>query len=86
MKKLERLLKALASHRRLSILSELKKKKSSSVGIIARSLRLSLHATSKHLRILMAVNLIDYDRRGMEVHYELVEEVPFIAQQVIDVL
>ena len=51
-KELERILKALANKRRLSILIYLKRHPEATVGEIASSIRLSLTSTSKHLSIL----------------------------------
>lgn len=86
MKQLERLLKALANRRRLEILRELKKHNKLPVGEIARRIRLSLHATSKHLRILSVHSLIDADRQGMQIYYHRVQDIPPAARRIIDEL
>ena len=58
-KELEKIFKALANKRRISILKYLKWKGSASVGDIANNLRLSFKATSKHLMILSHVDIVE---------------------------
>ncbi len=70
-KKLEKLLKAIANRRRVAILAYLKKEKTATVGDIATNIRLSFGATSKHLCVLFAMNLVDRDQKGLEMWYEL---------------
>lgn len=70
-KELERILKALANKRRLAILCYLKKEKKSSVGDIASGIRLSFTATSKHLRILAAVDIVEQEQRSLQVFYSI---------------
>ena len=66
MEREEKVLKALANKKRLSILEMLK---SSSHGIsvkeIAKKIKLSQPSTSKHLSKLEVVNLIKKNRKGM---------------------
>ncbi|MBI3627466.1 MAG: helix-turn-helix transcriptional regulator [Candidatus Sungbacteria bacterium] len=59
MKDFERVLKALANRRRLSIVKYLKKEKEASVSEIAGKIGISLKATSKHLGILSAADIVD---------------------------
>ncbi|MEO8637284.1 MAG: metalloregulator ArsR/SmtB family transcription factor [Candidatus Taylorbacteria bacterium] len=70
-KKSERILKAVANRRRLAMLAYLKKEKEGSVGKIAYSIKLSIRATSKHLGVLSAVDLVDKEQRSTEVWYRL---------------
>lgn len=70
-KHLERQLKACASERRLLILKELKKGRSMSVGTLAKAIHLSLKSTSKHLRQLSALSIVESRRRGLMVFYRL---------------
>lgn len=70
-KKLERLLKAVANRRRLAILAFLQKEHETSVGKIAGHIKISLKATSKHLTILHAADLVDRNQRSLEMHYQL---------------
>jgi DNA-binding transcriptional ArsR family regulator len=71
-KKLEKILKAVANRRRVAILAYLKKEKEVKVGNIAEQIHLSFNATSKHLGILFASNLVDKDQRSLEMWYRLV--------------
>ncbi|MEK7180974.1 MAG: metalloregulator ArsR/SmtB family transcription factor [Patescibacteria group bacterium] len=72
MRELERLLKTLANQRRLAIIKYLKRKKEASVGEIAREIHLSLKATSKHLGLLSARDIVEKEQRSLSVYYRLV--------------
>lgn len=71
MKELEKQYKALANRRRLAILKYLKTRKSASVGEIANYLKLTLKATSKHLAVLYAVDVLEREQKGLGVIYSL---------------
>ena len=71
MKELERVLKALANKRRLAIVKYLKKEKEAKVGEIAGAIRLSFKATSKHLGILSAADVVEKEQRSLEMWYKL---------------
>ena len=71
MKELEKQLKALANARRLAMLKLLRSRTSASVGEVARSIKLSFKATSKHLRILYLADLIEKQQINTTVHYRL---------------
>jgi len=68
---LERRMKALSNARRLQILSYIKRKKTAMVGDIAHAIHLSMFATSHHLRILKAAQVVGYKKRGRQVYYRL---------------
>lgn len=68
---LERRLRALANGRRLQILQELKRRRSATVGTVAKSIHLTLKATSKHLQILANVDIVRRRKRGLHVIYRL---------------
>jgi len=70
-KELEKPLKALANRRRLAILKYLKDKREASVGEIAGAIHLSLTATSKHLAILSALDIVERDQRSLQMFYRL---------------
>lgn len=70
-KELEKILKALASKRRLDVLKYLKRNREASVSEIAKEIKLSLKATSKHLRILYAINLLERENRNLMVYYQI---------------
>ena len=68
---LERQLNALSNRNRLRILQELKKKRHMSVSQVAKFLRISLPAASRHLRELADVGIIKGTKRGVFVIYRL---------------
>ena len=70
-KELESILKALANRRRLRMLNFLNKKGEASVSDIAEHINLSLKSTSRHLRVLFSVGVIDREQRNLEVFYSL---------------
>ena len=71
LKTLEREIKALANRRRLAILSHLKQEGEVSVGDIAAAIRLSVKATSKHLGLMLAADLLEREQRGLLMFYRL---------------
>ena len=71
MQKVERILKALANKRRLAILWYLKREKEATVGQIGKEIKLSLKATSKHLNILHAADIVERDQRGLQMFYRI---------------
>ncbi len=71
MQKLEKILKALANRRRLAILKYLKENKEASVAGIADEINLSFKATSKHLGVLSAVDIIEREQRSSQMFYRL---------------
>ena len=83
-KELERLLKAVANHRRLSILKYLQRAKKPNVGDIADHLKLSFRSTSRHLVILKSVGLIDKEQIGVEMHYSMESDIPSVIKHILD--
>ncbi|MEK7464860.1 MAG: metalloregulator ArsR/SmtB family transcription factor [Patescibacteria group bacterium] len=83
MKELEKPLKALANRRRLAILKYLKQNREASVGEIAGAIKLSFRATSKHLGILTATDILDKEQRSLTVHYRLATPLPRTARAII---
>lgn len=83
---LEKILKALANRRRLAILAYLKRKGEAPVGEIAGEIRLSFKATSKHLRILATLDIIERDQHGLEVYYRISPDQTIAAQHVLELL
>lgn len=70
-KNLEKILKTLASKRRLSIICYLRKKSEAKVGDIAEAINLSLTSTSKHLIQLFNANILDRNQKNLEMWYKL---------------
>ena len=71
MRRLEKTLKALANRRRLAILKYLKENKEAPVAEIAHEINLSFKATSKHLGILSAIDIIEKEQRSLQMFYRL---------------
>ena len=71
MKELEKVFKALANRRRLAIIMYLRNRKEAPVGDIAARIKLSLKATSKHLGLLAAVDILDREQRSSQMFYRL---------------
>ena len=70
-RELEKHLKALANRRRLAILKHLKTHREAPVGEIADKINLSLKATSKHLGILRALDIVEKEQRSLQMFYRL---------------
>ena len=68
---MEKTLKAIANRRRLAIAKFLKDNGASSVGEIAREIKLSFKSTSRHLGLLSAADIVDREQKGLTVFYFL---------------
>ena len=82
-KHLEKLLKAVANRRRLTILEYLNKKKGAKVGEIAAHLKLSFKSTSRHLTVLRGADLVEVEKQGLENRYSLSSDTPEVVRQII---
>ena len=85
-KELERILKALANRRRLAITAFLKKRREASVGEVAENLMLSIKATSKHLNLMSATDILDKEQRSTQVYYSISSNCPKPAKLIINLL
>ena len=83
---LERELKALANRRRLAIIKFLRQNKEATVGDIAEAIRLSFKSTSKHLAVLKAVDVVEYDQRSLSYYYKLSFPLPRASQAILSLL
>jgi len=70
-KELERIIKAFANRRRLAIVRYLIRTEEATVGEIAEEISLSFKATSKHLGILLAADILEKEQRSLEMWYRL---------------
>lgn len=86
MKELEKTLKALANKRRLAIIKYIKHKREASVGDIAEEIELSFKATSKHLNVLFAADILERDQRSLQMFYRLNPSQKAAARQIIPLL
>ena len=85
-KELERIMKALANRRRLAILRYLKAEREATVGEIAEEIRLSFKATSKHMLVLSAADIVEKEQRSLQMFYRLVGDLPLAARSIISLL
>lgn len=83
MPSLERELKAFANKRRLAIVKFLDNKQEASVGDIADHIHLSFKATSKHLLILAAADIVDKEQKSKTVFYRLSSPQPSLLKHVL---
>ena len=67
----ERVFKALANRRRLMIVAYLHTEKRASVTDIAAKIRLSVAATSRHLRQLATADIVESEQEVTTVYYSL---------------
>ena len=86
MRELERILKALANKRRLAILKYLKTKREAPVADIAEEIGLSFKATSKHLVILSAVDILEKEQRSLQIFYRLSQTPKSAARHIVSLL
>ena len=86
MKDLEKLLKALANRRRLTILKYLKNNNRASVGDIAGAIHISFQATSKHLARLSALDIIDREQKSSQMFYFLNKDQKSAVQRILSLL
>lgn len=85
-KELERVLKALANQRRLTILIYLRSGKEAAVGDIANHLKLSFKATSKHISVLAAAGIVEKEQQSKVVLSSLSSGMPEVARAVLKLL
>ena len=85
-KELEKILKALANKRRISILKYLKSKGTASVGDVAGEMKLSFKATSKHLMILSQVDIVEKEQVSLAMICSLSKTPHPVAKKVIDLI
>lgn len=85
-KEVEKALKALANGRRLRIILFLKKKREASVGEVAEEIRLSFRATSRHLSVLSAADILEREQRGLQVFYRIAKNPPLPLETILVLL
>lgn len=85
-KQTEKILKALANKRRLAIVKHLQKVRRASVTDIAKEIKLSFKATSKHLGILRNADLLEKDQVNLMMLYKLQEPIHPLLKLVLKLL
>ena len=83
-KEFERIFKALANQRRLAMLRYIKEHREASVGEIAEHMKLSFKATSKHLALLVAADLLEKEQRSVQMFFSLSPSIPDIARRALN--
>lgn len=83
---MERILKALANRRRLSIVKFVKNKKEASVGEIADNIKLSFKSTSRHLNVLSLADVLDREQRSSQVFYSINTDLRELIRRIITLL
>jgi DNA-binding transcriptional ArsR family regulator len=78
-RELERVLKAAANRKRIAIL-RLLKSGSATVGEIAKSIKLSLKSTSRHLQVLSNAGYVTAERQSLYIHYALAPQSELVAR------
>jgi len=86
MKELARILKALASERRLIIVRYLKTHQEAPVGELADNIHLSFRSTSKHLGVLASADLVEREQRSKQVYYRLAQDAKRLARTIINLI
>lgn len=79
----ERIFKALANRRRLAIVKLLKQHPRVAVGDIASHLKVSMPTASKHLSILAAADIVDYERVSLGIYYSLADKPTALMRDVL---
>jgi DNA-binding transcriptional ArsR family regulator len=85
-KETERILKAFANKRRITIVRFIRKSKEVSVGTVADEIKLSFRATSKHLATLSAADILEKEQRGVQIFYWISSDLPAVAQKILSLL
>ena len=86
MKDLERVIKAFANRRRLTIVEYLKRHKEAPVSEIAHEINLSMRATSKHLGILFSAEILEKEQRSLQIFYRLASQPKRAIRCLIDLV
>ena len=85
-RKIEKVLKALANARRLAIIHFLQSKKKATVGEIAEELKISFKATSKHLSLLVAAEILSKEQKSNYMFFEINADLPDAARKITALL
>ncbi len=84
MKEYEKILKALANHRRLQIVKFIKTNKRATVGVIASHIKLSFKSTSRHLSVLYSAEILEREQKDISMFYSIAKPLPKIADHIIN--
>ena len=84
LKETERLLKALANRRRITMIRLLKQHSVLTVGDIAEKMKLSFKAVSNHLAVLRAADIVERDQVGLNMNYRLAHPVHIFTRNIFN--
>jgi len=76
LKQLTKNFKALGNERRLKILKLLLKEDKLAVGEISDRINLSFRSTSKHLKVLENVGLVEWEQVSTNIYYFMSSDIP----------
>lgn len=82
----EKVLKALANRRRLLIVRYLYQRGEAPAGSIAEELKLSFPATSRHLSILYAADLLEREQTSTTINYSLTQQLHPALKAILGIL
>lgn len=85
-KEVEKIHKALANKRRLIAMHYLRGRKEANLSDIAEHLKLSYKATSKHLALLVAADIVEKEQRSVHMFFRISKNIPDLAKQTLLVL
>jgi DNA-binding transcriptional ArsR family regulator len=85
-RQVEKILKALANHRRLAIVVYIKRRGSANVGDISEAITLSFKATSKHLGVLYAAGIVDREQVSLTMNYSLTRPLHSLTSTALSIL
>lgn len=82
----EKILKAHANRRRLTIIAYIQRRGSVNVGGIAEAIKLSFKATSKHLAVLYAAGIVEREQVNLTMNYSLTQPLHPITRTALSIL
>ncbi len=86
LKDFEKIHKALANRRRLAAVQYLRGRKEGNLGDIAEHLKLSYKATSKHLALLAAADIVEKEQRSVQMFFRISKNLPDLAKHTLAAL
>ncbi|MBX4191904.1 ArsR family transcriptional regulator [Candidatus Parcubacteria bacterium] len=86
LKDTEKIHKALANRRRLAAVRYLKSRREANLTGIAEHLHLSYKATSKHLALLIAADIVEKEQRSVQMFFRISKNIPDLAKHTLSAL
>lgn len=82
----EKIHKALGNKRRLGAVGYLQAHREATLGEIAEHLHLSYKATSKHLGLLVAADIVEKEQRSVQMFFRISKSIPPLAKHTLAIL